>query len=311
MKPLDRHDYAEFHASTGREQKDAVLEHRTDRDPAGLSDFERKQEFYGLLKNVASPGIVAVVNECRKNMPLGLIREAGDGTVESSVDDAFLESVAAARREGNAMEVANILYRTMRKTLELSGTKWRDEMILNKDEDYYRLDRLMEKQSRLKYGKHPVAKRVVSATAQTASVALGFQELSRRLYEKKFATLPTPEQMVRAHQSGLRIIMLWADFNRHQLLGVESKIRMLRDDHEAIEPLHANGAFAIEADATILFTGASVLESVAAAKPNTAEGRFGCPGKKFIPQLWEWTEEVSAEHGLIKMASEESAVAGR
>jgi hypothetical protein len=164
------------------------------------------------------------------------------------------------------------------------------------------MDELVDGATRAKYGEHPVAKRVASATSQTVGVGLGMQELSKRLFRKAFGTEASPDQVLRAHRSGLRIAMAWADFNQYQLTSVEGKIRTLRNDHGGIEPLHAEGSFAIEPDGTLSFVDAGVLDAVLAERPEPGNGRFGCPGKKFIPRLWEWTEDVSNEHGLTRGA---------
>jgi hypothetical protein len=53
-------------------------------------------------------------------------------------------------------------------------------------------------------------------------------------------------------------------------------------------------------DGTLTFIGKDALHDIPRDKLDTSEGRFGCPGKRFIPKLWDWTEEVSLELGLLK-----------
>ncbi len=309
MNSLTRDDYGSFHAASGSPKKDVVLAVRTDRDPATLSPFERKQEFYGLLKTVAAPGIVDVIQSLREQFESGLVVRDGGGIV-SAVDETFLREMLAHRSSGDPMRVADAQYRAMRRTIDIAGDMWQDDLLAKNDPDLLRMEALTEPQMFAKYGEHPIGKRVASATAQTASVGIGMQELAIRLYERKFGKKPGAAQVLQAHRSALKFIMTWADFNRHQLLGLEARIRTLRDDHEGIEPLKDGAGFDIAEDGTLVFTDAEALAGVAASKPNVQEGRFGCPGKQHIPKLWDWTETVSVKHGLVKqsMSGEEHRV---
>ena len=303
MNSLSKDDYGAFHDVSGSPRKDIVSSGRTDRDPAMLSPFERKQEFYGLLKTVAAPGIVRVIQSMREKFEGGLVTREGD-VVVSAVNSDFLRDMAAHRMSGDPIRVADAQYRAMRRTIDIAGDVWQDELLQKQDPDLLRMEALTEPQMFAKYGEHPIGKRVASATAQTASVGIGMQELAIRLYHAKFGVSPSSDVLLQAHRSSLRFVMMWADFNRHQLLGLESRIRILRDDHEGIEPLKGDAGFDIAEDGTLVFTDAAALADVAASKPNVQEGRFGCPGKQHIPKLWDWTEDVSVRHGLVKQAAE-------
>lgn len=306
MNSVTRDDYGAFHEASGSAGRDVVLSGRTDRDPATLSPFERKQEFYGLLKTVAAPGIVRVIQSMRERFEGGLVLK-DDGAVVTAADEAFVREMAAHRESGDPIRVADAQYRAMRRTIDIAGDVWQDELLQKNDPDLLRMEALTEPQMFTKYGEHPVGKRVASATAQTASVGIGMQELAIRLYTAKYGAPPSSDVLIQAHRSSLRFIMMWADFNRHQLLGLESRIRVLRDDHEGIEPLKGDTGFDIAEDGTLVFTNAQALADVAASKPNVQEGRFGCPGKQHIPKLWDWTEDVSVRHGLVKQAAEGSS----
>ncbi len=299
MESLTKADYEGLHAKMGSTKRDETLSTWTDRPVDELTPFERKQEFYGLLKTIASPGVVYQVHDLRERYRLGLVRRDGDA-LASTIDEPLVASFADAREKGNPLEVADLQYRTMRRTLEIAGELWQEAMVREGHPGYRRMDELMEPEMRAKYGEKPVSRRVASATAQTVSVGLGVQELAARLYPKKFGRAATPDHLRKAHTSGLRIAMLWADFNRHQLLSLEKKIRILRTDHEGIEPLGNEEAFDIAEDGTVTFTSKTIIDQIAGEKVHMAEGRFGCPGKKYIPQLWEWTEEVSTELGLLR-----------
>ncbi len=300
MNSVVKDDYRRFHQSGGSPHKDAVLSVRTDRDIVTMSAFDRREELYGLFMNTASPGIVQELQHFRAQYPLGLVTIDGNGNISEALTDDFLRQTAALRASSDDLKIADIIYRTMRRSLEAAGDVWRDHMLLQSDPDFFRMEALMESAAHEKYGMHPVSKRVVSATAQAVGVGLGIQELAIRLYRKKFKVDAGPEQLIQAHRSGLRIAMAWADFNRHQLVSLEKKIRTLRNDHDGIEPLHAEDAFDIAEDGSLLFTGGEILNAIAAENHDLSEGRFGCPGKRFIPELWDWTEEVSTEHGLIR-----------
>ncbi len=297
---VTKEDYKAFHASTGADTRATVLEERTDREPGSLSPFERKQEFYGLLKNIATPGIISHVDTYRRDFYLGLVEREG-ASVRSTFDTLNSE-LALDRSLRNIRGVSDALYRAMRRTLETAATAWENHMIEQEDPDFRRLEQLMEPVTQKKYGAHALSKRVASATAQTVSVGLGLQDLAMRLFRKKFGTDIGKDALVRAHESGLRIAMVWADFNRHELVALESKIRTLRTDHEGIEHLHAEDCFDIADDGTLVFTGGAVLAEIATQPLPTAEGRFGCPGKKHIPHLWQWTQEVSSAEGPIAWA---------
>ncbi len=300
MNIVSKDDYRRLHESGGSPHKDAVLSVRTDRDIVTMNAFERRQELYGLFMSTASPGIVQELQYFRTQYPLGLVTIDENGNISKALTDDFLRQTAALRASSDDLKIADIIYRTMRRSLEAAGDVWRDHMLLQNDADFARMELLMEPEMHQKYGAHPGSKRVASATAQTVGVGLSMQELAIRLYRKKFKVDACPEQLIQAHRSGLRIAMMWADFNRHQLLSLESKIRTLRSDHDGIEPLHAEDAFDIAEDGSLLFVGGNILDSIAAENHDLSEGRFGCPGKRFIPELWDWTEEVSTEHGLIR-----------
>lgn len=293
---VEKDDYRRFHEACGSGRKDDVAPARTERPTASLDEFERRQELYGLFKHVAAPGIVRKVLDFRARFRLGLVRPAAGG-VESSIDADFSREAAEARAGGD-LAIANVVHRAMRGTLETAACAWRDDMLAVRDADYARMEELVAPGMRQKYGEHPVPKRIASATAQTVSVGLGMQELAKRLYRKKFGREAAPGEVLQSHRSGLRVAMAWADFNQHQLVSLEAKIRTLRDTHDEIEPLHAEHAFDVAEDGTLTFVGAGELAAVTAEKPNVRDGRFGCPGKRHIPTLWQWTEEVSSEYGL-------------
>lgn len=262
-----------------------------------LSPLDRKKEFYGLLFESGCPGVVDNILAFRSQVFLGLVRRTDTG-IESAIDDDFLRTVDAERASGTAIQRVSTLYREMRKTIYVAGELWEEKMIESNDVDYKRMNELMEPEMRTKYG--TVTKRIASATAQTADIGLGVQELGIRLYQNKFGVAPSSEQLLQTHRSALRFILLWADFNRFELLALERRIRRTRNDHEEIEPMSNEEAFNIDADGTLTFIGKDALHDIPRDKLDTSEGRFGCPGKRFIPKLWDWTEEVSLELGLLK-----------
>ena len=295
--------YAAFHAETGFVDKKKKGTGRTDRPVEDMTPFERKQEYYGLLETKASPEICRLILWARKEFPGGLIRWADDpesGLVCSALDEEFFDLLADAKRSEKFTDMLDLLYQKHRGTIDIAGDVWGRVQVEDENPDYARLDELIEDAMRQKYGDNPVAKRTASATAQTVSVGLGFADLLDRVHFRDNGELILPAEFDHGMRKSLALALEWADnMSRFELLGLESKIRATHEDKTRIEPIKDDKPFSIADHGGLAFDASQGFAGIKVDPRMAAEGRFGCPGRKWIPALWKWNIGNMREHGVF------------
>lgn len=304
LMPRNTAEYDAFHVKAGCPDLTPMTKTATQRPVSSMSPIERKGEYYGLLSEVACPGVVDAITDIRKQFPLGLVECEGDGNgldLRSSVDAEFLDSVDTLAKADDYLPLLDLMYRKMRGTLDAAGTVWATQMEAEGNTDYARLQELIEPIMHQKYGSRAVAKRTASATAQTASIGLGFLPLMQQLYRRDKDRDPTRPEVVAGHKKSVVTAVEWSDFQRMTLVALEAKLRQLRDDHNGIEPIKEVSAFELGKFGEVVFR-AQTLEELNLGAIDTSEGRFGCPGKRFIPTLWQWTNDVAKEYAMQRFA---------
>lgn len=290
----------DLYQATGCPHRAQVAPTATSCPKVEMEAFAWKAEFYGILQRCI-PQIVDVIRGLREQFPHGLVKYIDGDHAEGNVDS--LESVvngdfvngAATAREGSFVDIIHFLYGNFRNSLFISGDIWQKKMEESNDPMYRRLQSLIREESIEKYGpEKAVQRRVAAATGQTINVGCGFQQLIDRIYDRDFGRKPTKQEMISTYRKSKALAILLAGSHISHTMFLEKIARTERDNDGQAEFFTNDSLFFIQ-DGELALVESKFLPAMLDGNHDTTDGRFGCPGSKYIAELWDWLGDISEE----------------
>jgi len=262
--------------------------------PVGdMSPDERKQEYYFLLDGVLGE-VMDNVRDFKETYPHGLVETDEKGNVTSSYE-SMLERVrpciAANDFVGATYWVHNAVYRTIGTATE----KWQTET--TKNDAYFRIGQLVDDQRQETYGNEAVKARVASAANQTVHISASMQSMTDRLAREATGQPLTPEQMEAAHAANIKFAMPMTNLHLLETRPLREVFGSESLPGGAIQ-MYSRSEFFAFADGSLHPRGERMVEEMAKYKGSFADGRIGCPGLKYIPEIWQWTGELTKAYAM-------------
>lgn len=274
--------------------------HRTDAQPISdtpveqLTAAEAKAEYYTLLSGML-PEIIDITRELRETFPHGILAYAEPGSTQiiSGVNDQFHEEIEAAVAERGFGGASYVLHDRIAKSIHIAGEEWlrRKE---HGDEAVVRLTDLTDEKRRTKFGYAGGQKRVSAAMAQTVHISASFENFIDKIYRAKNGEPASTNQMAQMYAASEVTAAKLTDLHLN-------RTRPLRDVMGAetfgdgIVERYTDSSYYDIVGGRLELNGATLIDRMKEMTIDTSNGRIGCPGKMFIPEIWKWIGGASKE----------------
>lgn len=259
-----------------------------------LSPDVRKQEYYYLLDGVLEK-VIDNVRDFKESYPFGLVELNEKGEPESSLI-TMLERVRPCVLAGDFIGATYWTHEAIYRTIDAATQKWEAETDTT-SEAYQRISKLVDDPRQETYGEHAVKARVASAANQTVHISASMQRMTHHLFTEATGHTMTPKEMERAHAANMKFAMPMT--NLHLL-----ETRPLREvfGSESLPggniQLYTRSEFFTFADGALHPQGDRMIQEMAKYNGAFPDGRIGCPGNKYIPEIWQWTGGLSSEFAM-------------
>ncbi len=257
-----------------------------------LTANARKKEYYHLLDGVL-PRVIANVRQFREEFPEGIVKYAPDGTIVSGLAD-LETSVKPFLETGQFFPAAYLVHDAVYRTIDIATEKWLAETDTTSPE-YRRINELVDDPRQETYGNVAIQKRVASAANQTVLISASFQRIIDQQFPKSEGRPTTSEDMDSIHAASMRMAMpltqlhiLETRFMR-KILGGE---KFFGSDVE----VYTNGEYFTLDEGMLKPNGTLMVDALAGYPGNFPDGRIGCPGAKYVPEIWAWLGDLSRKY---------------
>jgi hypothetical protein len=181
----------------------------------------------------------------------------------------------------------------MYRTIDIATERWLGTVDRSSTE-YRRINELVDDNRKTTYGGIAIQKRVSSAANQTVHISCSMQRLTDHHFTRQFGRRITLPEMTEAHRENLKFAMPVTQLHLFETRPVREVL--------APEPLEGGSVEAYTRPEFFVFNngglrpvGDVIVEKVLDLSYPFPDGRIGCPGTKYIPEIWEWAGAVSAE----------------
>jgi len=268
----------------------------TESDTQEISAQQRKGEYYYFLSKFL-PEVVNSVSDLRQNYPLGLVKyEEGDGQprVVSSIDDKFLGRIEAAKRDNDFLKASYWVHDSIARGIDIATEVWANRLDWQRP-DLKRLVDLVDPHRQQLYGAKAAQKRISSAMIQTLHISGSFERFIYDFFKEQHGKAPSAEQMQTLHSGTLKTASHLTDLHIERTREIRPLVGAETEEDGIVHRYMDNQYFYLTADRLELKEDA--LPRAMAERPiDASDGRIGCPGKVYIPEVWSWVEEVSAKY---------------
>jgi hypothetical protein len=259
---------------------------------------ERKREYYFLLEDVLPP-VMEHVRDFRSRFPHGIVEYDGNGDIVSglaSMEARVRPLVEAGDFLGATYWVHDAIYRT----IDIATERWLAGVDTN-SAAYQRINSLVDDPRQASYGGVAIQKRVSSAANQTVLISCSFQQMTARLFPEAGGRAITPAEMSAAHDNNIRFAMPMTQFHLLETRPIRKVLGSQALPGGQVE-VYTNPAYFVFEEDALHPRGMRMVESMAAHAGTFPDGRIGCPGAQYIPEIWQWTGEVSKYYAMPALA---------
>lgn len=258
--------------------------------PTELMDPDaRKQEYYFLLDGVLED-VIDVVHEFREEFPEGIVERDNEGNVISGLD-SLQARVAPHVEKGEFLPAMYWVHDAIHKTIDIATEEWLDRTNTNSPV-YQRINSLVDDERQSTYGAVAVQKRVSSAANQTVLISGSFQRLTTELFEEMTGRSILPTEMAQAHANNIQLAMPLTRLHLFETRYIRKELGAEALPGGSVE-LYTNRNYFTLVDLMLQFRGTKLAEKMVEYPGAFADGRIGCPGAKYIPEIWAWTGQLS------------------
>lgn len=266
-----------------------------------MTPDDRKGEYYFLLGEVLEP-VIENTRDFRERFPHGLVQYDEEGNIVSALA-SMRERVGPAVAAEDFVTATYWAHDAIYTTVEIATEQW----LANTDTSspsYQRINALVDNERQEAYGGVAIQKRVSSAANQTVLISCSMQRMSALLAPGELGRPIAPKEMQAAHAGNMRFAMPMTQLHLletrplRQVFGTESlpggKVEM-----------YSNPGFFVFQDGLLHPNGEAMVGAMATYGGAFPDGRIGCPGRKYVPEIWGWTGEVSAQFAMPALALNE------
>jgi len=260
--------------------------------PVELMDPDaRKQEYYYLLDG-ALEEVVDVVRGFNEEFPGGIVERDDTGNVVSGLD-SLRARVAPHVANGEFLPAMYWVHNAVHGTIAIATEEW-----LGKTDTespfYQRINSLVDEERKHDHGGVAIQKRVSSAANQTVLISGSFQRLTADLFQEMAGRSILPDEMTQAHANNIQLAMPLTRLHLLETRYIRTELGSEALPDGQVE-LYANRDYFTLADLSLRFRDMALADKMAEYPGDFADGRIGCPGAKYIPEIWEWTGQLSKQ----------------
>lgn len=117
----------------------------------------------------------------------------------------------------------------------------------------------------------------------------------------------TPDEMLVAHAGNMRFAMPMTQLHLLETRPLREVFGMDSLPGGKVE-MYSNPEFFIFHDGALHPNGRAMVGAMATYAGAFPDGRIGCPGRKYVPEIWDWAGEVSAEFAMPALAVNEHSL---
>lgn len=266
----------------------------------GMTPKAAKGEFYALLRAHLGE-FMLVFDSIRGEFADALVKfgvdDGGEGRrLVSTVDENFVSTCASLRGEDDFMQILHFVYARTVDTMKANAVLWREKL----EQDghsaaYNRMSQLIEPELREAYGADAVQVRVARAVDLTLNLAFSFQRLFEQLSIQLEGREITRAEMRVRFRNSLDLAKKFAMMHRDALRKLRFSEAKRGEKGCHVEEFIDLSLFEI-VDDTVQLVEDTVLDAVRFEEIDTSDGRYTCPGRRYIDQLWQWIEELSEKY---------------
>jgi hypothetical protein len=270
-----------------------------------MSADDRKREYYYLLDQVLEP-VIENVRGFRERFPHGLVEYDADGNIVSSLDAMRARTVPAVAA-GDFVTATYWAHNALYRTIDIATEQW----LANADTsspEYKRINTLVDDERKSAYGGVAIQKRVSSAANQTVLISASMQRMSALLAPDDLGRPITPAEMMVAHNGNMRFAMPMTQLHLLETRPLREVFGMESLPGGQVE-MYTNPEYFIFHDGALHPNGRAMVAAMATYAGVFPDGRVGCPGRKYVPEIWEWAGEVSGEYAMPALAQHERNLA--
>ncbi len=266
-----------------------------------MTPSDRKREYYYLLEQVIEP-VIDNVRGFREKFPHGLVEYDESGQIVSALDlmRARTEPAVAA---GDFVTATYWAHNALYRTIDIATERW----LATTDTEsptYQRINSLVDDERQSKYGGVAIQKRVSSAANQTVHISCSMQRMAAVLAPDELGRPITSSEMQEAHYENMRFAMPMTQLHLLETRPLREAFGMESLPGGQVE-MYTNPEFFVFQDGALHPNGEAMVAAMANYPGVFSDGRVGCPGKKYVPEIWDWAGEVSAQFAMPALAQPE------
>lgn len=271
--------------------------------PVGeMSADGRKSEYYYLLDGVLAE-VVGNVRDFRKQFPEGLVERNANGELVSALP-SMLSRVQPYVANGDFVGASYWVHDAMYKTIDLATEKWLAETDTTSPV-YQRINSLVDDPRQAQFGNVAVQKRVSSAANQTVHISCSMQRMTHDLFPgANDGQQISPAKMRAAHDTNLRFAMPMTGLHLLETRPLRTVLGSETLPGGKVE-MYANREYFAFGDDGLQPNGAQMIEAMAQYPGTFPDGRIGCPGLKYVPEIWAWAGDLSEAYAMPALAPSE------
>lgn len=271
----------------------------TDKPTEDMCPVEMKGEFYSLLRENLG-AFMDVFRSIRGRFPGGLVRledpKSESLNLTPTLDSEFEKTAELLRGRDDFMEILHHVYARTVETMRASAVIWKAQLVESGHEPAYRrMSELIEPELRAQYGVNAVQMRVARAVDLTLNLGFSFQRLIERMSLLSNQRQPTRDEMRERFRKSVILARQFSTMHRESLRALRFAGAVQGQKGVHVEEFRDPSLFSMEKDALGLVSE-RVLKAVRFDELDTSDGRFTCPGSSYIPEIWDWTEELSEDY---------------
>jgi hypothetical protein len=263
-------------------------------DPVDQMDpNDRKSEYYYLLNRVL-PDLMDRVCDFRDKFPHGLVKRDQQGHIVSSLPD--LATTAEQHvATGQFHEATYWAHDAVYRTIGIATEEWAKDA--QGSPPYERINDLVDNERQAAYGGLAIQMRVASAANQAVNISCSFQQMTERCFSTATGRAIRPEEMADAHEGNIKLAMpltrlhLLETRPLRKVLGTQS----LPGGHVEV---YTSAEHFVFHEGALQPADTRLVDEMAEYGGAFPDGRIGCPGAQYIPEIWAWTGRVAADYAL-------------
>lgn len=266
----------------------------SDTDVTTITPNDRKQEYYFALDEVL-PEVMEVVEDIRGTVPDGIAqRDEATGVINSGLD-AMQDRLATPVAKGNFWEAMYWVHNSAAQTIDAATKKWLDETDRS-SEIFRRINQLVGDPYKQAYGERAIERAISSAALQTVFISCGFQKMVNDQFAQIEKRPMLPDDVTETHANNLRLA---TPLTRLHYVETGYIIALLEPKSLPGGQVYAyaNNDYFTYRGRQLHPKGALLAHDLITQYPEPfPDGRIGCPGRRYIPEIWSWLGNLTGTY---------------